>query len=212
MAAREELPVAAFASRAKWKAWLEKNHATSPGVWLEIAKKGSALTSVSYAEAIEIALCYGWIDGQKAAADDDRWRQRFTPRKPRSRWSKINREKATELIDRGDMKPAGLREIEAARADGRWDAAYAGQRSITVPHDLRDELERNDEARAFFETLDSTNRYAVLYRIHDAKKPETRRARIAKFVTMLEEHRTLHPRTGSRPKGSEANQSRKASS
>lgn len=208
----DSLPVVAFASRAKWKTWLAKNHSTSAGVWLEIAKKGSALTSVSYPAAIEIALCYGWIDGQKAATDEERWRQRLTPRKPRSRWSKINREKATELIERGDMQPAGLREVEAAKADGRWDAAYAGQGSITVPHDLREELDRNDKARAFFETLDGANRYAVLYRIHDAKKPETRRARIQKFVTMLEEHRTIHPRTGSRPKGSDVNQSRKASS
>jgi uncharacterized protein YdeI (YjbR/CyaY-like superfamily) len=212
MTARDPLPVVSFASRAKWKAWLAKNHTTSSGVWLEIAKKGSGIASVSYPEAIEIALCFGWIDGQKAAGDDDRWRQRFTPRTPRSRWSKINREKATELVERGAMKPAGLREVEAAKADGRWDAAYAGQGSITVPQDLRDALHRNKKARAFFETLDSTNRYAVLYRIHDAKKPETRRARIEKFVTMLEEHRTLHPRSGARPKGSDANQSRKASS
>ena len=212
MAARDSLPVVAFGSRAKWKAWLAKHHTTSAGVWLEIAKKGSGIASVSYPEAIEVALCYGWIDGQKAAADGDHWHQRFTPRKPRSRWSKINREKATELIERGEMKPAGLREIDAARADGRWDAAYAGQRSMAVPQDLRDALARNDTARAFFETLDGTNRYAVLYRIHDAKKPETRRARIEKFVAMLEEHRTLHPRAAARPKGSDSSQSRKASS
>jgi uncharacterized protein YdeI (YjbR/CyaY-like superfamily) len=161
-------------------------------VWVEIAKKGSAVDSLSYAEAVEVALCYGWIDGQKAAVDEHRWLQRFTPRKSRSRWSKINRQKATELLERGAMKPAGRREIESAKADGRWDAAYAGQRSMTVPQDLRDELDRNDRARAFFETLDSRNRYAILYRIHDAKKPETRRARIEKFVTMLEQHRTLH--------------------
>jgi uncharacterized protein YdeI (YjbR/CyaY-like superfamily) len=212
MPRRDALAVVSFASRAKWKAWLAKNHSTSAGVWLEIAKKGSALTSVSYAEAIEVALCYGWIDGQKAAGDEDRWRQRFTPRAPRGLWSKINRDKATELIARGAMQPAGLREVEAARADGRWDAAYAGQGSMTVPQDLREELERNDKARAFFEMLDGANRYAVLYRIHDAKKPETRRARIEKFVTMLEEHRTLHPRAGSRSKGNDANQPRKASS
>jgi uncharacterized protein YdeI (YjbR/CyaY-like superfamily) len=182
----------AFASQAKWKAWLAKHHATSQGVWLEIAKKGSGIASVSYAEAIETALCYGWIDGQKAAVDDDRWRQRFTRRKPRSRWSKINCEKATALIDRGEMQPAGLREVDAAKADGRWDASYAGQRTMAVPDDLRAALARNARARAFFETLDSSNRYAVLYRIHDAKRPETRRARIEKFVAMLAEHRTLH--------------------
>lgn len=186
------LPAIAFASQAKWNAWLAKHHSTAPGVRLEIAKKDSEIASVSYAEAIETALCYGWIDGQKAAVDDDRWRQRFTPRKPRSRWSKINREKATALIARGEIKAAGLREVEAARADGRWDAAYAGQASMTVPEDLRVALDHNARARAFFATLDSSNRYAVLYRIHDAKRPETRRARIEKFVAMLAEHRTLH--------------------
>jgi uncharacterized protein YdeI (YjbR/CyaY-like superfamily) len=162
-------------------------------VWLEIAKKGSEIRSVSYAEAIEVALCYGWIDGQKAAADAERWRQRFTPRKPRSRWSKINCQKATDLIERGEMKPAGLREVEAAKADGRWDSAYAGQRTMTVPPDLRTALKKNPRAAAFFETVNSANRYAILYRIHDAKKPETRAARIEKFVTMLAEHRTVHP-------------------
>jgi uncharacterized protein YdeI (YjbR/CyaY-like superfamily) len=189
---RDSLPVIAFTSRAKWKAWLAKHHSTSSGLWLEIAKKGSEIDSVSYAEAIEVALCFGWIDGQKAAADDDHWLQRFTPRKPRSRWSKINRDKATALIERGEMQPAGLRQVDAAKRDGRWDAAYAGQRTMTVPTDLRDALKRNARARAFFETLDGANRYAVLYRIHDAKKPETRAARIEKYVQMLAEHRTIH--------------------
>ena len=142
------------------------------GVWLEIAKKGSEIDSVSYADAIEVALCFGWIDGQKAAADDDHWLQRFTPRKPRSRWSKINRDKATDLIERGEMQPAGLREVEAAKRDGRWDAAYAGQRTMTVPKDLSDALKRNAGARAFFETLDSANRYAVLY--GSPKSPKSR--------------------------------------
>jgi uncharacterized protein YdeI (YjbR/CyaY-like superfamily) len=189
----EPLPSIAFASRARWKTWLAKHHATSPGVWLEIAKKGSGIESVSYADAIEVALCHGWIDGQKGAIDADRWRQRFTPRTPRSRWSKINVEKATALIERGEMHAAGLREVESAKADGRWEAAYAGQRTMTVPDDLHAALARNARARRFFETIDGANRYAILYRIHDAKRPETRRARIEKFVTMLEEHRTLHP-------------------
>ena len=189
----DALPTIAFASQATWRAWLAKQYATAPGVWLEIAKKGSGIRSVSYAEAIETALCFGWIDGQKAAVDDDRWRQRFTPRTPRSRWSKINREKATALLERGEMKPAGLRAIEAAKADGRWDAAYAGSRSMAIPDDLRVALAHNARARAFFETLDRANRYAVLYRIHDAQRPETRRARIEKFVAMLEEHRKVHP-------------------
>jgi uncharacterized protein YdeI (YjbR/CyaY-like superfamily) len=188
----DALPAKAFASQAKWQAWLAANHATAPGVWLEIAKKGSGIASVSYAEAIETALCYGWIDGQKAGLDDDRWRQRFTPRTRRSRWSKVNLEKVTALIERGEMQPAGLREVDAAKADGRWDTAYAGQASMTVPEDLRVALARNARARAFFETLDGSNRYAVLYRIHDAKRPETRRRRIEKFVAMLAAHRTLH--------------------
>jgi uncharacterized protein YdeI (YjbR/CyaY-like superfamily) len=193
MGTNDTLPTAAFASRAKWKAWLAKHHSSSPGVWLEIAKKGSGITSVTYADAIDIALCYGWIDGQKAALDESRWRQRFTPRTSRSRWSRINRDKATDLIERGEMHAAGLREVEAARADGRWDAAYAGQATITVPDDLRAALARNRGAHAFFETLDRANRYAILYRLHDAKKPATRAARLEKFVTMLEEHRTIHP-------------------
>lgn len=185
-------PVLRFATAADLEAWLDANHDRNPGIWLEIAKKGSRDRSVTYAEAIEVALCFGWIDGQKRRGDDEHWLQRFTPRSTRSRWSKINRDKATELIDRGEMQPAGLKEIEAARADGRWDAAYAGQRTMTVPDDLRDALKRNARARAFFETIDSANRYAILYRIHDAKKPETRAARIAKFVSMLAEHRTIH--------------------
>src|SRR5439155_4109612 len=160
-------------------------HSTAAGVWLQIRKKGAGADSVSYADALEVALCYGWIDGQKAAADDDCWLQRFTPRRSKSRWSKINREKATALIERGEMKAAGLREVEQAKADGRWEAAYAGSRTMTVPNDLRDALRRNAQARAFFETLDSRNRYAVLYRINDAKKPENRAARIEKFVQML---------------------------
>jgi uncharacterized protein YdeI (YjbR/CyaY-like superfamily) len=214
------LPVLAFASRAKWQVWLAKHHATSAGVWLEIAKKGSPVDSVSYADAITVALCYGWIDGQKAAVDEHRWRQRFTPRTPRSKWSKINCQKATELIEQGVMKAAGLREVEAAKADGRWDAAYAGQRAMAVPDDLRAALSRNARARAFFETLDSANRYAILFRIHDAKKPETRHARIEKFVAMLAAHQTLHPSRGAsrstasraRAKGSDSSHSRKASS
>ena len=201
-----------FASRAQWKTWLAKHHASSSGVWLELAKRDSGIRSVTYAEAIEVALCYGWIDGQKAAGDETHWRQRFSPRKARSRWSKINTEKAEALIASGAMQPAGQREVDAAKADGRWDAAYAGSRSMTVPDDLTAALARNRKARDFFETIDRTNRYAILYRINDAKRPETRRARIEQFVAMLAEHRTLHSRAGSRPKGSAASQPRKASS
>jgi uncharacterized protein YdeI (YjbR/CyaY-like superfamily) len=162
-------------------------------VWLKIARKASGVASVSYAEALEVALCYGWIDGQKDKHDDDHWLQRFGPRQPRSKWSKVNRGKATALIEAGAMKPAGLREVERAKADGRWDAAYDSPSTATVPDDLQRALDEEPRAREFFATLDSANRYAILYRIQDAKKPETRARRIAKFVAMLSEHEKLHP-------------------
>jgi uncharacterized protein YdeI (YjbR/CyaY-like superfamily) len=189
----DDQPIVAFASREACEAWLGEQHETSSGLWLKIAKKRAGIDSVSYAEAVEVALCYGWIDGQKDRFDDEHWLQRFTPRKAASRWSKINRDKAAQLIDRGEMKPAGLREVERAKADGRWDAAYAGQGTATVPDDLRQALEANDRARAFFATLDAANRYAILYRVQDAKKPETRARRIAKYVAMLAEHDKIHP-------------------
>jgi uncharacterized protein YdeI (YjbR/CyaY-like superfamily) len=190
---KPELPIIPFASRNAWAAWLEKHHTTSGGIWLKIAKKGSGIETVSYGEALELALCYGWIDGQGASFDDRHWLQRFTPRSTRSKWSKVNRQKATELIEAGEMKPAGLREVERAKADGRWDAAYDAQSTATVPDDLRRELEMNDTAREFFATLDSKNRYAILYQIQDAKRPETRARRIEKYVVMLAEQRKLYP-------------------
>ncbi len=193
MTARTDLPILPFATRGAWEAWLDEHHAASEGLWLKIAKKGSGIETVSYPEALEVALCYGWIDGQKASFDDRYWLQRFTPRRPRSKWSKVNRQKATELIERGAMKPAGLREVERAKADGRWDAAYDAQSTATVPDDLRRELEKNDAAREFFQTLNSANRYAILYQIGDAKKPETRARRIEKFVAMLAERKKLYP-------------------
>lgn len=193
MTTKPDLPVILFASRELWEAWLEENHAASDGLWLKFAKKGSGIESVSYAEAVGGALCYGWIDGQADKFDDDYWLQRFTPRRSKSKWSKVNRGKAMKLIEEGKMKPAGLREVERARADGRWDAAYDAQSAATVPDDLRRELENNDEAREFFATLDSTNRYAILYRIQDAKRPETRARRIEKYVAMLSEHEKIYP-------------------
>src|SRR3712207_46084 len=193
MTTKPDLPIIPFASRDEWEAWLEVQHATSSGLWLKIAKKGSGLETVSYAEALESALCYGWIDGQKASFDDQYWLQRFTPRRARSKWSKVNRQKATELIERGELKPAGLREVERAKADGRWDAAYDAQSTATVPDDLRRELEKNEVAREFFATLYSRNRYAILYQIQDAKRPETRARRIAKYVAMLSEREKLYP-------------------
>jgi uncharacterized protein YdeI (YjbR/CyaY-like superfamily) len=182
-----------FPSQAEWEGWLADNHASSPGLWLKLAKVGSGIDSVSYDEALEVALCYGWIDGQKARFDDAYWLQRFSPRRSKSKWSKINREKAEKLIDAGKMKPAGLREVERAKADGRWEAAYDSQRTMEVPEDLQLALEKNEQARQFFENLDSRNRYAILYRIQDAKKPETRARRIEQFIVMLSEGKVLYP-------------------
>jgi len=190
---RPELPMIPFASSEAWEAWLEENHATSDGLRIMLAKKGSGLETVSVAEAIEVALCYGWIDSQAEGFDERYWLLRFTPRRPRSKWSKRNRDKAMRLIQEGRMKPAGLREVERAMSDGRWDAAYDSPSTATVPEDLQRELDRNEEAKNFFATLDSQNRYAILYRIQDAKKPETRARRIEKYITMLREGRKLYP-------------------
>jgi uncharacterized protein YdeI (YjbR/CyaY-like superfamily) len=189
----DDLPVLAFESAQAWRDWLAAHHQTSSGLWLKIAKQGAGTPTVSYAEAIDVALCHGWIDGQKGKLDDEYWLQRFTPRKPRSRWSKINREKAERLIAESRMQPAGLSEVEAARADGRWDAAYEGQAAAAVPPDLARELDRHPVAKEFFATLNSVNRYAILYRIQDAKRPQTRANRIAKYVAMLNEHQTIYP-------------------
>jgi uncharacterized protein YdeI (YjbR/CyaY-like superfamily) len=190
---KQDLPIIPFASQGDCEQWLQAQHATAKGLWLKIAKKGSGIDSVTYDEALQSALCYGWIDGQKGSYDEQFWLQRFTPRGPRSRWSRINREKATDLLDQGRMKPAGLEQIRQAQRDGRWDAAYEGQRAATVPDDLQRELEQNPEAKAFFATLDATNRYGILYRLEDAKKPETRARRLAKYIAMLGEHEKLHP-------------------
>jgi len=188
-----DLPVLGFAGQDAWESWLAEQHAVSSGIWLKIPKKGSGALGVSYPEALAVALCYGWIDGQKGRLDDEYWLQRFGPRRRGSRWSKINTEKAAELIEAGLMQPAGLREVELARADGRWDAAYEGQRAMGVPEDLAAELASDEAAAAFFATLSSVNRYAILYRINDAKRPETRARRIAKYVAMLAAHETIHP-------------------
>lgn len=188
-----ELPILSFPSAREFEDWLAAEHASAPGLWLKIAKKGAEAPTVDYQQALDVALCYGWIDGQKKAFDESYWLQRFTPRSGRSKWSMINRDKVAALIERGAMRPAGLREVERAKADGRWDAAYAGQRTATVPDDLAEALAANPAALAFFGTLTGQNRYAVLYRVQDAKRPETRAARIAKFVAMLAEGRTLYP-------------------
>ncbi len=193
MTVKPELPILPFASREAWGAWLEERHADSEGLWLKIAKKGSGIETVTFAEALDAALCYGWIDSQRDGFDGRFYLQRFTPRRPRSKWSKVNRAKVTRLIEAGEMKPAGLREVERAKADGRWDAAYESQSEATVPEDLRKELENNEVAREFFDTLNSANRYAILHRIQDARRPETRARRIAKYVAMLAERKKLHP-------------------
>jgi uncharacterized protein YdeI (YjbR/CyaY-like superfamily) len=190
---KPELPIIPFASREAWEAWLEEEHAASEGLWLKIAKRGSGIETVTFVEALDVALCYGWIDSQRAGLDGRYFLQRFTSRKPRSKWSQVNREKVAKLIEAGRMKPAGLREVERAKADGRWDAAYEPQSTATVPDDLCAELEKNVVAREFFETLNSTNRYAILHRIQDARKPETRARRIAKYVAMLAEGKKLYP-------------------
>lgn len=187
-----ELPIIPFESEAAWEGWLEQNHASSPGLWLKIAKKGSGYESVDYAGALDVALCFGWIDGQKNKFDDEYWLQKFTPRRPRSKWSKINREKVERLIAEGRMREAGLAEIEAAKADGRWDAAYESQSKITVPDDLQAALDANPEAKAFFDTLNSANRYAILYRVDEAKRPETRQRRIDNFIDMLNKGEKLY--------------------
>jgi uncharacterized protein YdeI (YjbR/CyaY-like superfamily) len=191
--AAKELPIKLFKTKAEWAGWLEKNQAKSPGLWLRIAKKASGKQSVTYDEALEVALCYGWIDGQKKTYDEVSWLQRFTPRGAKSMWSKINRHKAEALIVSRKMKPSGLAQVERARQDGRWDRAYDSQRRATVPPDLQAELDRNVKAGAFFATLDGANRYAVLFRIEAAKKPETRARRIRQFIEMLEKGRKLYP-------------------
>jgi uncharacterized protein YdeI (YjbR/CyaY-like superfamily) len=188
----DDLPISLFADPGELEAWLEENHDSSTGAWLKIAKKGTGKRSVTYAEALELALCFGWIDSQKRGFDEAYFLQRFTPRRPRGRWSKINREKAEALIAAERMRPAGLAEVEAARTDGRWEAAYEGQRTAKVPEDLQRELNTSPAAAEFFAGLDSANRYAVIYRLNDAKKPETRERRLRKFVAMLERGEKIH--------------------
>ncbi len=188
----DELPIIAFESQHAWEVWLHEHHAEK-GVWLKFSKKGSGIASVTYLEALDVALCYGWIDAQKASFDEQYWLQKFTPRGPKSIWSKVNREKATALIEQGRMHPAGLEQIERAKADGRWEASYDSQSTITVPPDFQHALDNNPAASEFFATLSSANRYSFLFRIQTARKPETRAARIQKFIEMLAQHQTFHP-------------------
>jgi len=187
-----ELPILPFDSQKKWADWLAKQHEKSVGVWLKLAKKDSGIPTVTYEEALDVALCYGWIDGQKKGFDDQYWLQKFTPRGLKSIWSKINTEKVERLIAKGEMQPAGLKAIELAKQDGRWEAAYASQKSISIPEDFQVALDRNKEAKDFFATLKSSERYSFLFRIHNAKKPETRAKRIQQFVEMLERGEKIH--------------------
>ncbi|MCW5850507.1 MAG: YdeI/OmpD-associated family protein [Anaerolineae bacterium] len=189
----QDLPILLFSAPADWAAWLDQQAATSPGVWLQLAKKDAGHSSVTYAEALEVALCYGWIDGQKKGYDDQFWLQKFTPRGPKSIWSKVNRAKAEALIERGQMKPLGLAAVESARQDGRWDAAYDSQRTATVPDDFQASLDAHPQAAAFFATLNSVNRFAILFRVQTATTPATRARRIEQFIQMLEKGEKLYP-------------------
>lgn len=191
-----ELPVLAFADAGEWESWLASQPPLANGLWLKFAKKASGVPTVSKPDAIDVALCHGWIDGQLKPLDDDYWLIRFTPRRPKSKWSAINCKRAEALIAAGRMRPAGLAEIEKAKADGRWEVAYQSQSTITVPADLQQALDHNEAVRTLFEALDSANRYAVLYRVHTAKRPETRARMIEKLVAMLERGETIHPRRG----------------
>lgn len=187
------LPVRAFECQRDWAEWLQENHRNSPGVWLQLAKKGTNIDSVLYEEAVETALCFGWIDGQKKAHSERYWLQQFTRRSNKSVWSKINKAKALALIKSGKMNSAGLDEIELAKRDGRWKAAYDSAGKSVVPSDLRSALDGNARAKEFFGTLDNRNRYAVVFRIQTAKTAATRAMRISKFVQMLERHEKVHP-------------------
>jgi uncharacterized protein YdeI (YjbR/CyaY-like superfamily) len=186
-----DLPIKPFANKTKWADWLARQHDKSAGVWLKLAKKDSGIRSITYEEALDVALCYGWIDGQKKGFDGKYWLQKFTPRGAKSIWSKINTEKAERLIASGEMKPGGLRAVESARQDGRWEAAYASQKNMTVPEDFQSALEANQKAKSVFASLKSAERYSILFRIHHAKKPETRARHIQKFIEILEKGEKL---------------------
>jgi uncharacterized protein YdeI (YjbR/CyaY-like superfamily) len=189
--AKKELPIRRFASRAAWRTWLAANHERSQGLWIEFAKKRSGLTSVTYAEALEVALCYGWIDSQLVSVDEKRYRQRFTPRRARSRWSQINRAAVERLHAEGLLAAAGIREMEVAKRDGRWEAAYGSPGTMAVPPDLEAALAKHPRARQAFDGLNGRNRYAILFRLHDAKRADTRQRRLQQFVEMLEAGRTI---------------------
>jgi uncharacterized protein YdeI (YjbR/CyaY-like superfamily) len=188
-----DAPTLTFPSPDAWREWLEEHHGDQAGCWIKIGKKGTGIESVTHAEALDIAIAHGWIDGKRMKHDDETFLQRFTPRRARSSWSQINRDKAIAHIEAGTIHPAGLREVEKAKADGRWENAYEPQSRAAVPDDLQAELDRNPAAAEFFTTLSSQNRYAILFRLRDAKRPETRARRLEKFVTMLARGETVYP-------------------
>jgi uncharacterized protein YdeI (YjbR/CyaY-like superfamily) len=192
IAAPADIPIQAFRDAAAWEVWLAKNQTAIGGIWMRIAKKASGKKSVTYPEALEVALCYGWIDGLKRPESETAWLQKFTPRRARSIWSQINRDKALALIENGRMKPAGLAEIERARENGCWDSAYASPSSATMTPELEAALEKSPRARAFFQTLSRANRYAILWRVQTAKKAETKTKRIRAYIQMLEKGETIH--------------------
>jgi uncharacterized protein YdeI (YjbR/CyaY-like superfamily) len=186
-----ELPTIQFPSAEAWERWLEKNHVNSLGVWIRFAKKGSGIDSVNYKQALDVALCYGWIDSQTKKYDDNTYLQKWTPRSKKSMWSKINREKVAALIESGRMKPAGLAEVENAKADGRWEAAYDSPANASMPEDLQAALDKSEIAKAAFEALTKSQRYSILFRIQTAKRPETRAKRIQQFIELLEKDESL---------------------
>jgi uncharacterized protein YdeI (YjbR/CyaY-like superfamily) len=188
---RVELEILQYASQAHWESWLQDHHSVTPGVWLEIAKKGSTPRTVTYAEALDVAICHGWIDGQRRPHDEFFYLQRFTPRGPRSKWSQINRQKATDLIASGRMREPGHAQVNAAKADGRWERAYEPQSRATVPSDFQQALDQNPAAKEFFDTLTGTRRYAFLYRLHNVRSPARRDQRIAWYIVLLSDHKTL---------------------
>lgn len=188
----KELSILFFEKPEEWESWLEKHHQDRSGVWLKFAKKDSGIASINYAQALQAALCYGWIDGQAKSLDDMYYLQKFTPRRPKSIWSKRNIGFVDELTKAGKMKPSGLAEVEAAKADGRWEQAYDSPSNMTIPEDFQAELDKNPKAKAFYDTLNKTNTYAILWRVQTAKKPETRAARIQKLIAMLNEERKIH--------------------
>jgi uncharacterized protein YdeI (YjbR/CyaY-like superfamily) len=191
MKMKDDLPIILFETEQNWIDWLEKNE-NKPGVWLRIAKKNSGVVSVSYQQALDVALCFGWIDGLKKTFDEKTWIQRFTPRKPSSQWSKINREKALSLIADGKMRPAGMAIIEIAKSRGTWEAAYDSQKIIEIPADLQNELDKNPQAAEFFKSLESVNRYAILYRLQTARTPELRSKKLGQFMEMLVRKEKIH--------------------